>query len=448
MGRKKKIVQNNKKKKEEENENNPFASIVLKEKKETVAKKSTALSKAKKPSEIVQGYNPSMSFADILYSFEKTGNPYSMPKPQASKTTSKEDFGSILDKWENKGKPKAQKRVESVKNAYKPTKSFADILESYEKGTPIKRTEAKIEEKERDKVIPSTLFKEETEDNKKADNVSWSIIGGRNEEFVRTEEVKEEETKKEEKTPKRVSKPYKPSKDFSDILEEFISKDKPSKKIEEVKIEPILAKTNEKEKEIPLSDKGFFIEESEDNKKAKNVSWSIIGGKNEDFVRDEAINVDIISNDSQDKKTLGKNEYKPTKDFSEILSSFESNKNTTEKVETFEEILEKKGDKNTKKPTITMSRLRTLPPQATLDLHGETQQSAEKLVNDFLLECKEHGLRKVCIITGKGLHSDSGEGVIRPLVDRILEQSGIVSEKNNAPIKAGGSGALWVILKA
>ena len=59
------------KKKEEEREYNPFSSIVLKEKKEPEKKKAPVVSKPKKPGEIVQGYVPSASFADILDSFEK-----------------------------------------------------------------------------------------------------------------------------------------------------------------------------------------------------------------------------------------------------------------------------------------------------------------------------------------------------------------------------------------
>ena len=50
----------------------PFASIVLKEKKE---KKQQVRLERKKPEEIVKGYIPSLSFGDILSSYEKTGNP-------------------------------------------------------------------------------------------------------------------------------------------------------------------------------------------------------------------------------------------------------------------------------------------------------------------------------------------------------------------------------------
>ncbi|MBO8436884.1 MAG: Smr/MutS family protein, partial [Spirochaetes bacterium] len=94
------------------------------------------------------------------------------------------------------------------------------------------------------------------------------------------------------------------------------------------------------------------------------------------------------------------------------------------------------------------SKLRTMMPQSTLDLHGYTVAEAESCVKSFLDECRENGLRKISIITGKGLHSEDGIGVLRDAVIHVLDESGIVSEKYSAPQSAGGSGALWIILKA
>ena len=57
----------------DDGEISPFASIKLvpaKEEKKTERKKAPAKIEPKKPSEIVQGYNPSSSFADILYAYE------------------------------------------------------------------------------------------------------------------------------------------------------------------------------------------------------------------------------------------------------------------------------------------------------------------------------------------------------------------------------------------
>ena len=59
---------------EDETSSSPFASIVLKEKKEEAPRRQPAV-KPKKPGEIVQGYDPGASFKDILYNWEHTGNP-------------------------------------------------------------------------------------------------------------------------------------------------------------------------------------------------------------------------------------------------------------------------------------------------------------------------------------------------------------------------------------
>lgn len=442
MGRKKKknIQSNIRKEIKEEREATPFDNIVLKEKKTPEKIKPVIGStKAKRPSEIVQGYNPSISFADILYSYEKTGNPYSMPKPKASKKESNEDFGAILDKWEGRGKSNAQKRVESVKNEYKPTKSFGDILASYERSSGVKESPMPKKIKKENKVSISTLFREEDKDNKIDKNASWSIIGGRNNDFIR----EEKEQAIEEKKVRKASFPYKPSMDFSDILDAFENKDNARAKMPEDIPEPIIVEEDEitierEEESIPLdSSERFFRKEDDDNVKASNVAWSIIGGRNEDFIRPEE--------EKKDFEPQKKNEYKPTKDFSEILESYENEKNP---IKTFDEILKEKGEKEKEKPRFSITKLRSMPPQATLDLHGETQQNAEEMVTTFLEESHINGLRKICIITGKGLHSESGEGVIRPLVEKILDKSSLVSEKNNAPLSAGGSGALWIILKA
>ena len=129
-----------------------------------------------------------------------------------------------------------------------------------------------------------------------------------------------------------------------------------------------------------------------------------------------------------------------------ILSEYEGSDN---KEKTFEEyIREKEESDDRKRSMLTISKLRTMPPQATLDLHGDTAKEAEEEVRRFLSECSANGLRKISIITGKGLHSEDGVGVLRETVLKVLDDSALVSERANAPLSAGGSGALWIILKA
>ena len=171
---------------------NPFSKVVLKEKKEE-KKKPAAPVERKKPGEIVHGYNPSLSFGDILSSYEKTGDPYRMPKKSSSSSVS---FGDILDEWENGGKKKKDKKKtqqkEESRSSYTATKSFGDILSQYEgiyrekeakKPQTQKQTKEDAKAKVSDALRGTSMFLEETEDEKIAEGVSWS--SRRKKSFVR-----------------------------------------------------------------------------------------------------------------------------------------------------------------------------------------------------------------------------------------------------------------------
>ena len=433
----------------------PFASIRLVEKKEekkSAPKKTAPAAPRKKPSEIVQGYDPSSSFADILYSFEHTGNPYSMPHPTKGESRSaKMDFGAILDKWEGKGKAKARPsgNAQQKKSVYTPTRSFADILSSYEGGgkpaaqpvPPVKK-ESPQDKKSTVKETPEpllsdNLFRSPEEGESLSSSASWSIFGGRNESFVRPEkEEKKEEVKAEEpavRTEVRKNA-YKPTKSFADILSSYEGK---SPKREEEKPEAMKPQAAVSE-EKPLSDNLFKTPE-DGEKRAEGVAWSVFGG-NEGFVRPKKEAEPALAGDRKEERPA----YEPSFPFGTILERYAA----SPKEKTFEEYMKEKGDEDRKKESLTISKLRAMPPQSTLDLHGYTAKEAEDAVRSFLSECRDNKIRKVSIITGKGLHSEDGVGVLRSTVQTVLDESGLVSEKANAPISAGGSGALWIILKA
>lgn len=535
MGKKEKRPDLNRVLIEEGKSVNPFASIVLKEKKEE--KKKNVVLEKKKPNEIVKGYVPSLSFGDILDSYEKTGNPYSLPKKKASSPSS---FGDILDEWENGGKKNKKKEKVSTtttKSEYKATRSFASILNQYEgqfrekeskkqekktqdrsvneilrnqpffieendsdkpskdavwsiiggknsqyekreeDKTPIeekkntykrvsekyvakesfssilgeyenslkkKKEEAKPlvkeEVKSKETEIKEANFFIEPEDGEKVpNNVSWSILGGKNENYVRQEEKKVEEkapVSKVKETVKRVSPEYKPKEDFASILATFDSakaKEKAKEKTEKV---------TQEEKEVVLEKNRFFIKDDEE-KVPDNVSWSILGGKNKNYERKE----EEIENSAKESRDVGvassHSEYKAQKSFSSILSSFEEK----EPVKTFSEIIQEKGDNKKKKTFFSINDLRRMDPQSTLDLHGENKAESTALIQDFLDDSVSHGLRKVSIITGKGLHSETGNGVLKELTESILSSSPFVLETSSAPINKGGSGAIWIIFK-
>ena len=435
---------------DDERDPSPFAGIRLVEKKEPEKKAKTAAVpvKPRKPSEIVQGYDPSSSFADILYSFEHTGNPYSMPAPKGRRIEEKKtDFGAILDQWEGKGRKKARPvSGETRKSVYNPTRSFGDILDSFEGRKPARKESESAESRE-EMPLPDEgggLFRKMDEDDSVSPSVSWTIFGGRNESFTRQEpeaEIKEE-GKPEESPAVRRSPEYSPSRSFSEILSEFEgNRNNAEKKKEDTKIPVSGPKPS-----VPVPEDTLFRKPEDGESRAEGVSWSIFGGRNESFTRPEPESMD----EKQDlPPSSGERAhapaYKGQKPFSTILNDYE--KHDGEK--TFEEYIKEKGEADERKRSVfPISRLRTMPPQATLDLHGNTVKEAEDEVSRFLHECSENGLRKISIITGKGLHSEDGVGVLRQTVIRILDESGLVSERASAPLSAGGSGALWIILKA
>jgi DNA-nicking Smr family endonuclease len=86
--------------------------------------------------------------------------------------------------------------------------------------------------------------------------------------------------------------------------------------------------------------------------------------------------------------------------------------------------------------------------QDTLDLHGLNSDEARKLLLEFLRNAMKHNLHQVCVIHGKGRQARSGEGVLKIRTRHWLTQCTEVLAFCETPPKAGGSGAVWVLLKS
>ena len=112
----------------------------------------------------------------------------------------------------------------------------------------------------------------------------------------------------------------------------------------------------------------------------------------------------------------------------------------------------------------TLRRLKAgrVDPEARLDLHGLTQVQAHARLVTFIHRAREHGLRCVLIITGKGASSsrrdehhpewmhDASRGVLRSLVPRWLGEGDLkkqVSGHAEAHVRHGGGGAIYVYLR-
>ena len=88
-----------------------------------------------------------------------------------------------------------------------------------------------------------------------------------------------------------------------------------------------------------------------------------------------------------------------------------------------------------------------LLPEDELDLHGLSVDEARTKTRFFLQNAVFQGLCTVLLITGKGLHSDSGP-VLRSAMEKFLsENNELVVEWGVAPRRYGGEGALVVFLR-
>ena len=104
--------------------------------------------------------------------------------------------------------------------------------------------------------------------------------------------------------------------------------------------------------------------------------------------------------------------------------------------------------KRPKKQPPTKKVPKDFQPDATLDLHGETQNRALTRAERFIQNSKARGCRSVLIITGRGINSAGNKGVLKTVIWEWLKNQ---RNKNLirfqiAPDFLGGEGAVLVFI--
>jgi len=84
---------------------------------------------------------------------------------------------------------------------------------------------------------------------------------------------------------------------------------------------------------------------------------------------------------------------------------------------------------------------------AHIDLHGLTSRQAQQQLLRFLHACVEDGRRCVQIIHGKGYNSPERQPVLKNDLNLLLRQHKDVLAFCSTPPRAGGTGALYVLLR-
>jgi DNA-nicking Smr family endonuclease len=89
-----------------------------------------------------------------------------------------------------------------------------------------------------------------------------------------------------------------------------------------------------------------------------------------------------------------------------------------------------------------------LPIEAELDLHGHNQARARELLAEFLGLARSRGHRCLRIIHGKGMRSGSRGAVLKSAVNTWLRHHYDVLAFTSAKGIDGGTGAVYVLLRA
>ena len=99
------------------------------------------------------------------------------------------------------------------------------------------------------------------------------------------------------------------------------------------------------------------------------------------------------------------------------------------------------------------------PSSTTCDLHGYSLDKANERIGELINHAYNNGIKKILIITGKGLHSDNEKnpyiskdlGILKNSVPNYiksnLELMKLVQEIKEADNNDGGSGAFYIFLK-
>lgn len=82
-----------------------------------------------------------------------------------------------------------------------------------------------------------------------------------------------------------------------------------------------------------------------------------------------------------------------------------------------------------------------------LDLHGYTENEADKVLKNFLTDAIAQQARYLIIVHGKGYNSKTDFPVLKNLVNQRLPQVPQVLAYCSAQPKDGGTGAVYVFLK-
>jgi DNA-nicking Smr family endonuclease len=88
-----------------------------------------------------------------------------------------------------------------------------------------------------------------------------------------------------------------------------------------------------------------------------------------------------------------------------------------------------------------------LPVEDRIDLHGHTRDQARLRLLQFIHHAQQSAYKIVCVVHGKGYHSNDGRPVLKAMVNKWLQDIPEVLAFTSAPQRDGGYGAVYVLIR-
>ena len=119
----------------------------------------------------------------------------------------------------------------------------------------------------------------------------------------------------------------------------------------------------------------------------------------------------------------------------------------------------KSKDKIYNKDSSNETNIRRKISTKTIDLHGYSLENANKTINEYIKNCFSQNIKRLIVITGKGLRSNTQNdpyvskdlSILKHSVPEFIKSNmdlmKLIKEIKSADIEEGGKGALIIYLK-
>ena len=117
------------------------------------------------------------------------------------------------------------------------------------------------------------------------------------------------------------------------------------------------------------------------------------------------------------------------------------------------------GKEKLKNKDINYNNRVNLQKNLSIDLHGHTLSEANEKIKKVIINSYNSGVKKILVVTGKGLHSQNEKDPyvskdlsilkysVPNFIEKNMELKNLITDMKEANLEDGGSGAFYIYLK-